>query len=84
MAAISMRVDVWCPRCAGRSGDADCRRCCGTGKVEELFSAWLAVPPGVATGEVLAPSADLQGMVEPVRFRVRLARPRRGAGGVDA
>ena len=52
--------------------------------MEELFSAWLAVPPGVATGEVLAPSADLQGMVEPVRFRVRLARPRRGAGGVDA
>jgi hypothetical protein len=40
--------------------------------VEELFSAWLAVRPGAADGEVLAPSAELPGMVEPVRFRVKV------------
>jgi hypothetical protein len=40
--------------------------------VRELFSAWLAVPPGVTEGEVLAPSVELPGMVTPVRFRVRI------------
>ena len=38
---------------------------------EELFSAWLAVPPGVADGTVLAPSVLLPGM-RPVTFRVRV------------
>ena len=63
-------------RRAGRAncaGGRACAHCRGTGTVEELFSAWLAVPPGVKGGEVLVPSADLPGMVEPVRFRVRLA-----------
>jgi DnaJ-class molecular chaperone len=91
MVTIPMRVDLWCPQCAGeragqcarRTPDPRCRRCGGTGTVEELFSAWLAVHPGVAAGEVLAPSVDLPGMVEPVHFRVRLARPRRAAGNVD-
>jgi hypothetical protein len=41
--------------------------------VEELYSAWLAVPPGATDGEVLAPSVELPGMVEPLRFRVRVA-----------
>jgi hypothetical protein len=38
---------------------------------DELFSAWLSVPPGVADGTVLAPSVLLRGM-RPVRFRLRL------------
>jgi hypothetical protein len=85
MVSVSMRVAVWCPTCAPRDDGAaharaarggsstPCPRCGGTRTVEELFSAWLAVPPGVTGGEVLIPSADLPGMVEPVRFRVRLA-----------
>jgi hypothetical protein len=40
--------------------------------VEELFSAWLAVRPGVSNGAILIPSAYLPGMVRPVSFRVRL------------
>ena len=56
MVAISMRVPV-------RGGQ---------GTVEELFSAWLAVPPGVADGAMLAPSALLRGMIHPVRFRMRV------------
>jgi molecular chaperone DnaJ len=68
MAMISMQVDLWCPNCAGRG----CTRCGGRGKVEELYSAWLAIRPGVADGDELKPSAELPGMVEPVRFRVEL------------
>jgi curved DNA-binding protein CbpA len=56
IATISMRVPV---------------RRAGGGVVEELFAAWLTLPPGVADGAVLAPSVDLPGMIEPVRFRVR-------------
>ncbi len=56
MITISMRVPV-------RAGDAI---------VEDLFSAWLAVRPGVVDGTILTPSAWLKGMVEPVYFRVRL------------
>jgi hypothetical protein len=41
--------------------------------VEELFSAWLAIPPGVADGTTLQPSVLLPGMLQPVVFRVRLA-----------
>jgi curved DNA-binding protein CbpA len=62
MVSISMRVPVRCPPCA---------RCEMRGTVEELFSAWLAVRPGVADGTVLTPSALLSGM-HPVSFRVRL------------
>ena len=81
MATISMRVDVHCSKCAAREGAARhrstrCVRCGGTGAVEELFSAWLSIPPGVMAGELLAPSVDLSGMIEPVRFRVRLVEAR--------
>jgi hypothetical protein len=40
---------------------------------DELFSAWLAVPPGVMDGEILPPSALLPGMTNRVLFRVRLS-----------
>lgn len=71
MVSISMRVLVRCPEC--EAGDAaSCARCRGRGTVKELFSAWLAVRPGVADGALLAPSALLRGMVRPVSFRVRL------------
>jgi curved DNA-binding protein CbpA len=56
MATITMRVPV-------RRGDQI---------VEELFSAWLAIRPGVAEGTILTPSAWLPGQLEPVYFRVRL------------
>jgi DnaJ-class molecular chaperone len=68
MARITMRVDLWCERCKG----SGCAACGGSGRVEELFSAWLAVPPGVGAGEVLKPSAELPGMVEAVRFKVAM------------
>ena len=55
MVTISMRVPVQGP----------------TGTTEELFSAWLAVPPEVADGTVLAPSVLLPGM-KPLSFRVRV------------
>lgn len=71
MVTISMRVSVRCPACAADAAGS-CARC-GRGRtVDELFSAWLAVPPGVADGTVLIPSALLPGMVRPVSFRVRL------------
>jgi hypothetical protein len=73
MASISMPVDVRCPDCAAQKQSAPCRRCGGNGTVEELYSAWLAIPPGITAGEVLAPSADLPGMVETVRFRVQFS-----------
>lgn len=68
MVTISMRVPVRCTACAG--GEPSCRRCEGKGATEELFSAWLAVPPEVADGATLAPSELLRGM-GPMRFRVR-------------
>ena len=43
-----------------------------TGTVEERFSAWLALRPGVSDGTVLEPSVQLAGVITPVRFRVRL------------
>lgn len=70
MVSISMRVAVYCPAC-GPDATAPCARCGGTRTVDELFSAWLAVPPGVAAGTMLIPSAMLPGMVRPVSFRVR-------------
>jgi curved DNA-binding protein CbpA len=57
MVTISMRVPV-------RSAD--------NRVVEDVFSAWLAVPPGVRDGEILPPSALLPGMIHRVLFRVRL------------
>jgi hypothetical protein len=72
MATISMQVELWCPDCTAHERSARCARCGGTRAVSELFSAWLAMPPGVTAGEVLAPSVELPGMIAPVRFRVRL------------
>lgn len=40
--------------------------------VEELFSAWLAVPPTVEEGTVLSPSVLLPDMLRPVRFCIRI------------
>jgi molecular chaperone DnaJ len=75
MVTISMRVPVRCPMCTGsqRTSRASvaCDRCGGTRGVETLFSAWLAVRPGLADGAVLTPSVLLRDMVRPVRFRAR-------------
>lgn len=71
MVTISMRVPVRCPACGG-GGAVPCDRCDSRGTVEDLFSAWLAVPPDVADGTVLRPSARLPGMIHPVSFRVRV------------
>ena len=68
MITISMRVDVRC-RCP-RAGAA-CPRCGGTGRTDELFSAWLAVPPEIDDGSVLLPSVLLPDMLNSVRFCVR-------------
>jgi hypothetical protein len=77
MATISMRVAVWCPDCAARVLPATgCRRCGETRMVQELFSAWLAIKPGAAEGDMLAPSVELPGMVNPLRFRVHIATVR--------
>lgn len=70
MVTIAMRVPVRCPACAPNAGSS-CQRCAGAGIVEDLFSAWLAVPPGVRDGEILPPSALLPGMINRVLFRAR-------------
>ena len=72
MVTISMRVPVRCLLCGGRGGA--CERCAGKGALYQLYSAWLAVPPEVADGALLAPSATLGGMLRPVRFRMRIRR----------
>jgi curved DNA-binding protein CbpA len=69
MIAISLRVDARCGRCHG--ADPACVASGGTGTTDELFSAWLALPPGVADGTLLEPSAQLPGVVQRVHFRVR-------------
>ncbi|HTL56835.1 MAG TPA: DnaJ domain-containing protein [Candidatus Limnocylindrales bacterium] len=74
MVTISLRVPIRCPTCAG-DALASCNRCANSRTVEELFSAWLALPPGVTDGTILTPSAVLPGMLRPITFRVRL-RPR--------
>ena len=71
MVTIPMRVPVRCPACAA-DPHVPCGKCAGKRVVDELFSAWLAVPPGVNDGEILPPSAYLPGMVQRVLFRVRL------------
>jgi hypothetical protein len=73
MVTISMPVELWCPACATQKSSAGCPRCGGQRTIDELYSAWLAIPPGVAAGDVLVPSVELPGMVEPVRFRVQLS-----------
>ncbi|HEY0135827.1 MAG TPA: hypothetical protein VGB85_17200, partial [Nannocystis sp.] len=71
IATIAMRVAVHCPACGGDPA-IPCDRCKGVRTVEELFSAWLTVPPGVADGTILRPSVQMQWVVRPVQFRVRL------------
>ena len=70
MVTIPMRVPVRCPACAANP-KAACDKCGGTRIVDDLFSAWLAVPPGVLDGEILPPSAYLPGMINRVLFRAR-------------
>jgi molecular chaperone DnaJ len=72
MITMAMRVPVRCQACVGK-GMAPCDRCGGKRVVDDLFSAWLAVPPGVQDGEILPPSALLPGMINRVVFRVRLS-----------
>jgi DnaJ-class molecular chaperone len=72
MVKISMRVPVRCPACATLPSK-NCTQCAGTRTIDDLFSAWLAVPPGVQDGELLPPSALLPGMINRVLFRARLA-----------
>ena len=71
MVTISMRVKIRCPDCDG-NGAVSCVRCGAHRTVDELFSAWLAVRPGVADGTLLAPSALLRGMMRPISFRIRI------------
>jgi curved DNA-binding protein CbpA len=73
MAMVALPVEIHCPACANTKAAAPCKRCRGTRIAEELFSAWLAIPPGVTPGQTLAPSAELPGTIDPVRFRVHLA-----------
>ena len=71
MIELAMRVPVRCPACIGK-GTAPCEKCGGKRVLDDLFAAWLAVPPGVQDGEILPPSALLPGMINRVVFRVRL------------
>jgi len=71
MIELAMRVPVRCPACVGK-GMAPCEKCGGKRVLDDLFAAWLAVPPGVQDGEILPPSALLPGMINRVVFRVRL------------
>jgi hypothetical protein len=68
MVTVAMRVAIRCPRCPDAAG---CARCGGTGVTDELYSAWLAIRPGLADGTPLIPSALLAGMLAPVAFRAR-------------
>lgn len=70
MVTISMRVLVHCVRCAGARGTS-CGSCGNRRTIDELYSAWLAIRPGVAEGSILEPSAQLPNVVRPVSFRVR-------------
>lgn len=72
MVTVSMRVAVRCGDCASAPVESGCERCGGARVVEELFSAWLAVPPGVPDGATLAPPVPLRGMLHPVSFRIRV------------
>jgi molecular chaperone DnaJ len=70
MVSISMHVAVRCAACVA-TAPAPCERCGTRRTIDELFTAWLAVPPGVAEGTHLIPSAMLPGMVGSLSFRVR-------------
>lgn len=70
MVTISMRVPVQCPACSPASREA-CATCNDSRTVEDLFSAWLAIPPEVEDGTVLHPSVLRRDMLGPVVFRVR-------------
>jgi molecular chaperone DnaJ len=72
MATITMRVPARCPLCGG-DASKPCGHCNGRRYIDELFSAWLAIRPGVADGTILTPSAWLPGQLEPIYFRVRRA-----------
>lgn len=71
MTTITMRVPVRCPACHADVTKA-CGHCNGQRTLDDLFSAWLAIRPGVAEGTILTPSAWLPGQLQPVYFRVRL------------
>jgi hypothetical protein len=71
MVRISMRVDVHCDACT-TGVDPSCAKCGGSRVLDETFSAWLALRPGTVDGTELVPSAQLPGVVQPVRFRVRV------------
>ena len=70
MVSVSLWVPIRCPDCAASA--SSCARCGATRTIDELFTAWLAVPPDVADGAELIPSASLPGMIRPVSFRVRV------------
>jgi hypothetical protein len=80
MITIAMNVEIWCPHCTVQDGDTlhkaernratTCPKCAGRGRMNQLFSAWLAVPPGVVSGTALHPTVTLDGMIEQVKFRV--------------
>jgi len=72
MVTISMPVQLWCPRCTPTDYATPCDHCDSTRMVDELFSAWLAIPPGIADGQILTPSVEFPDMVDPIRFRIRL------------
>lgn len=69
MITIAMRVRARCQACASDAAQP-CATCGSMRMIDELFSAWLAVPPGAVDGAILKPSALLPGMV-PISFRVR-------------
>ena len=70
MVSVAMRTDVHCPACRG-STNIPCRECKDARIVEEQYSAWLAIRPGVEDGTILTPSAQLPDVVTPVKFRAR-------------
>ena len=75
-ATIALQIEVRCAGCATAVRPVACGRCGGKGTERVLFSAWLTVPPGVKTGQVLAPSVELRGTITPVRFHILLAGDR--------
>lgn len=70
MVTVAMRTFVHCPACRG-STNIPCPECRNERVLEEQYSAWLAIRPGVEDGTVLTPSAQLPDVVTPVRFRAR-------------
>jgi hypothetical protein len=68
MLTITLSMPV---RCTCVPTTAACPRCRGTGATDELYSAWLALPPDAPDGTILVPSAELEGVLRKVTFRVR-------------